>query len=74
MVILILLYVYFSRWLEISKLKSMKSSEIVDKLKEIFSESGIPSVVIADHVTFGSYEFKTFAEKYKFKLITSIPH
>lgn len=44
------------------------------KLKEVFSQKGIPSVVIADYVPFGSYEFKTFPEKYKFKLITSSSH
>lgn len=54
--------------------KSKTSSEIINNLKEIFPQHGIPSVVIAVNVPFESYEFKTLAEKWNIKAITSSLH
>lgn len=50
--------------------KSKTSSEIIDNFKEIFSQNGIPAV----NVPFESYEFKTLAEKWNIKAITSSLH
>ncbi|XP_050063224.1 uncharacterized protein K02A2.6-like [Aphis gossypii] len=53
---------YYSRWLEVVKLKSKTSGEVIKKLKKIFSRFGIPKIIIADNNPFNSLEFKTFTK------------
>src|SRR5436190_8769021 len=65
---------YFSRWLEIVKLNGKTRSEIILKLKDIFSHNGIPAIIIADNMPFNSYEFKCFAREWNFEIDTSSPH
>lgn len=44
---------------------------IIETLKPIFGKFGIPQTVIADNNPFNSTEFKDFANKWSFDLITS---
>jgi len=65
---------YFSRWIEIVKLNGKTSFDIINKLKDIFSHNGIPATIIADNVPFNSYEFRNFAQEWNFKIVTSSPN
>ena len=65
---------YYSRFIEISHLSSTTSAEVIARLKNIFSRHGIPDTVVSDNgPQFSSSEFKTFAENWTFKHITSSP-
>lgn len=65
---------YYSRWLEVVKLKSKTSGEIIKKLKKIFSRFGIPKIIIADNNPFNSLEFKTFTKDWDVVLVTCSPN
>ncbi|KAI5720612.1 hypothetical protein M8J77_009432 [Diaphorina citri] len=65
---------YYSSYIEVLRLNSMRSSEIIDKCKVVFARFGIPLEVRSDNgPCFASNEFLTFAKNYGFKLITSSP-
>lgn len=65
---------YFSKFVELKKLNSTKSSDIILILKDIFSRQGIPEVVFSDNASyFVSEEFKKFAKCYNFDHKTSSP-
>jgi len=65
---------YYSRWLEIIKLKGKTGHEIVENLKVIFSKFGIPKILVADNNPFNSSEFKTFSKERDFNIVTCSPH
>ena len=65
---------YYSRFIEIAKLSSATSTEIVTHLKSIFARHGIPEVFISDNgPQYSSYLFAKFSREYKFNHITSSP-
>lgn len=53
---------YYTRWLEILKIKQKTSYAVIKKLKKNFSRFGIPEVVVADNNPCGSFEFKKFVQ------------
>lgn len=65
---------YYSKWIELSQMKGKQASNVNAELMQIFSHFGIPKIVIADNMPFGSYECTEFAKKLDFKIITSSPH
>lgn len=65
---------YFSKWLDIISLRNKTSTEIIAALRTLFSNHGIPEVVIADNMPCSSFEFKNFANAWKFVIKTSSPH
>ena len=66
---------YYSRYIEVQKLKSTTSTSVVTALKELFSRHGVPSTVVSDNgPQLSSYEMKEFAESYRFTHCTSSPH
>lgn len=70
-----LLVDYYSKYIEIAKLKSYKASEIIVHLKSIFARHGIPSQLMSDNgPPFNSAEFKDFANEWKFDHTTSSPY
>lgn len=64
---------YYSNWIELIKIKSKDSTVIIGELMKIFSAYGLPNVIIADNVPFGSNECREFAKKNDFKIVTSSP-
>ena len=65
---------YFSRYIEVLKLNSTTSSEIIHQIKRIFARHGIPQTVISDiDPQYASQEFRCFAASYGFSHITSSP-
>ena len=65
---------YFSRWIEIIPIRNKSSTCIIEKLKYIFSNFGIPSLLISDNVPFKSYEFQNFSKEWNFSIQTCSPH
>ena len=59
---------YFSRWIEIAKLKQTTSQCVIDHIRSIFARHGIPETLISDNGPQYS------AERYGFEHITSTPH
>lgn len=64
---------YYSNWIELIQLQYKTASEIINKLKVIFSTFGIPTTFVSDNMPFNSKEFKNFAEEWDFNIITSSP-
>lgn len=65
---------YYSRFIEIAKLDSTSSLEVITHLKSIFSRHGVPEEVISDNgPQYASEYFRTFARNYGFIHTTSSP-
>ena len=65
---------YYSRYIEVSKLGSTSSPNVIKHLKSMFARHGIPEVVISDNgPQYSSEQFVEFAEQYGFTHITSSP-
>lgn len=66
---------YYSKWVEIKKLKRQTSAYVVKQLKDIFTRLGVPVVVMSDGGSnFTSKEFSDFARDWNFVHKTSSPH
>ena len=66
---------HFSRFIEIEKLPSSRSSSVIAKMKSIFSRHGIAEKVISDNgPCYASQEFAEFAKQFDFTHITSSLH
>ena len=65
---------YYSKFPMIRKLSRQTSAEVIKHLKLIFSEHGIPRVLYSDNgPCYNSEEFREFARKWNFEVITSSP-
>ena len=66
---------YYSRWIEIKKLKDQTSLAVIAVLKELFAQHGIPDLVVSDNgPQYSSEQFSKFAATYGFVHTTSSPH
>ena len=71
----ILVVDYFSSFPIIRKLRSTTSTSIINSLRSIFAEYGLPETFISDNGTqYTSDEFAQFVENYGFFHTTSSPH
>ena len=65
---------YYSRYPEVTQLKTTTSVAIIEHLKAVFSRHGIPETVRSDNgPQYSSLEFAQFANTYEFNHITSSP-
>lgn len=64
---------YFSKFPVIRHLKTKTAHSVIDNLRSVFAEYGIPQEVVSDNMPFASHEFRTFAESYRFTTTTSSP-
>jgi hypothetical protein len=65
---------YYSKYPEVSKLPSLKSSATITALKSIFARHGIPDEVVSDNgPQFASAEFNNFSKLWEFRHVTSSP-
>ena len=65
---------YYSRFWEIFKVSSTKSSAIITKMKTLFARHGIPEVLKSDNgPQYSSGDFAEFAKTWGFKHVTSSP-
>ena len=70
----ILIIDYFSRFIEVIKLKGTTSGGVIEALKSVFSCHGIPEIIMSDNgPQYSSSEFNVFAKKYNFSHVTSSP-
>jgi transposase InsO family protein len=67
---------YYSKFPFVRKLpKQSTSRSVIEQMKQIFSEHGVPKVVRSDNGPhYDAQVFKDFAEQYDFQHITSSPH
>ena len=66
---------YFSRFIEIARLSSITTDEVIRHAKSTFTRHGIPEVVISDNgPQFSTDSFRCFSEEYQFTHITSSPY
>ena len=65
---------YFSKFFIVRKISSESSRTIIQNLKTIFSEHGIPNQLLTDNgPCYASREFQEFTEKWQFTHTTSSP-
>ena len=65
---------YYSRFIEIAKLSSSTSSDVINHMKSIFARHGYPSMLVSDNGTqYASQEFAEFMREHKIQHITSSP-
>lgn len=64
---------YFSKWIELKRIKKKDSREIIRVWIEIFSFLGVSREMIADNVPFNSFECKDFAKRWGMEIVTSSP-
>lgn len=64
---------YYSNWIELIKLESKTATEIINKLKVIFTQFGVPKTFMSDNMPFNSIAFKEFADAWEIDIITSSP-
>ena len=69
----LIIFDYFSKWLEIIPIADKTSDQLISKFKNNFATHGIPDIVIADNMPYASYKFSKFADQMGFKIITSSP-
>ncbi|XP_044181741.1 uncharacterized protein K02A2.6-like [Acropora millepora] len=66
---------HHSDFYKLDRLPSIQSSSVIQTTKQHFSRHGVPHTLIPDNgAQFTSEAFRAFAEKYKFKHITSSPY
>ena len=66
---------YFSRYIEIARLRQPTTAEVVVHMKSIFARHGIPEILISDNgPQYSSREFSEFAKAYEFRHVTSSPY
>lgn len=65
---------YFSKFVELRKLNSLGTDNVITILKEIFSRQGIPKILFSDNgPQFSSEQFTKFSVEYDFAHHTSSP-
>ncbi|RXN13854.1 sec1 family domain-containing 2-like protein [Labeo rohita] len=65
---------YYSRYLDLEKLKSTTAAAVILKLKKICASHGIPEKVISDNgPQFNSKDFESFAHAWALMHVTSSP-
>ncbi|KAG7312060.1 hypothetical protein JYU34_001506 [Plutella xylostella] len=69
----LVMYDYFSKWLEIKHINNKTSKSIINALIEVFCTLGIPLEIVSDHVPFDSREVREFAREWSCKFTFSSP-
>ena len=65
---------YYSKYIEVTKLKELTSQGSIEALKNHFSRHGIPTELVTDCVVqYASKEFETFAKSYGFEHVLVSP-
>ncbi len=64
---------YFSKYPEVCRLEAKTAESVVSHFKATFARHGIPEVLVADNMPFGSRELRAFAHEWGFCVTTSSP-
>ena len=71
----LLVFDFYSRWIEIRKLSDTTSAGTIEALSSMFATHGLPDTVISDNgPQLASQMFSDFARAYEFTHVTSSPH
>ena len=66
---------YYSKFIEVTPMESVRTGAVVEELKRLFGVHGIPAEVASDNgPECSSGEFQEFAKDYGFKHTTTSPH
>ena len=66
---------YYSRWIEVKRLKDETSQSVIDALKDLFAQHGFPEILISDNgPQYSASQFQQFAKAYGFNHVTSSPN
>ena len=66
---------YYSKFPFVKKLNNLTATAIINVVRSIFSEQGIPEVLICDNGTqFTSAQFQDLSKRYGFRVVTSSPY
>ena len=66
---------YYSRYIEVAKLRSTSVDEVILHTKSIFARHGIPEQVLSDNgPQYSSEAYTQFAQLYGFEHVTSSPY
>lgn len=72
---LLLLVDSHSKWIELWKMESTSASKVIDKLRSVIAQFGIPEVIVTDNgPPFGSVELKEYCKKMGIELKHSPPY
>lgn len=69
----LVVYDYYSKWLDIKLLTSKSAKCIINSLTDVFCNWGIPNEVVSDHVPFDSRECHKFAREWGFTFTYTSP-
>lgn len=69
----LVIYDYTTKWLDIKLISSKSAGNVINSLVDIFSQFGVPSEIVSDHVPFDSRECNEFASQWGFKFNFSSP-
>lgn len=64
---------YYSKWIDYRPLKNKSAEEITKVWMDIFSNFGVPQIIICDNNPFNSFKCRKFAENWNFKIVNSSP-
>ena len=66
---------YYSKFPFVKKLNNLTATAVINVIRSIFSEQGIPEVLICDNGTqFTSAQFQDLSKRYGFRIVTSSPY
>lgn len=64
---------YFTKWIEAPQIQNKTVNEIINKLKAVFSQFGVPEKIVSDNNPFNSLDFKQFAKVWDFENVFVSP-
>lgn len=69
----LVIFDYFSKWLEIEPLSGKTSKDLIQKFKTAFSRHGVPEIMRADNMPYNSSELQSWAKEWDLQIVTSSP-
>lgn len=64
----------YSNWIEVKLTNKKTANDVINFLKSVFSQFGVPDVLYADNVPYNSNSLNTFASEWNFDLKFSSPY
>lgn len=64
----------YSNWIELKQMQNLTAQDVINELKILFAQFGIPSKFFSDNMPYNSTKFRLFAKEWNFDVVTSSPH